>query len=380
MENKPRYIPEPPALPGNDSQKKSGNTDWSTVTIGGVTGILLGGAAMFGAQELHAQETPAPENGAQGESAAEISSSVAESLYAETAAAETPAPEAHAAHTAHAASSPSLISLIDMGMEVSDDVNDNMSFGEAFATARAEVGSGGAFIWRGGIYSTHYAEEWKAMTPQEHAEFNSHFAWTREFRETHNVDPTRAASSYETAQAAAPERERSDEDLYSQRRPRSADDRDDIARNEATRSEAPEVIDAPEPQGNVPEPDSDEIEVDDNMYDAEVSDGYYASAQVYPEQESEIVTPEEGTEIMDSIADEEISPELQDSDEVEVLGIEDAPEEIYIDAIPDSGESVIVDIDSCYDEPAPDYYADGAFIDDSQDIIADDDADMTDGF
>lgn len=38
-------------------------------------------------------------------------------------------------------------------------VNDDMSFEEAFAAAREEVGAGGIFVWHGEAYNTFYAEE-----------------------------------------------------------------------------------------------------------------------------------------------------------------------------------------------------------------------------
>lgn len=38
-------------------------------------------------------------------------------------------------------------------------VNDNMSFNEAFASARQELGPGGVFAWQGQYYNTFYAEE-----------------------------------------------------------------------------------------------------------------------------------------------------------------------------------------------------------------------------
>lgn len=56
-------------------------------------------------------------------------------------------------------------------------VNDDMSFNEAFASARNEVGAGGAFEWHGKVYGTYYAEEWNAMTPEAKAEYNNHFSW-----------------------------------------------------------------------------------------------------------------------------------------------------------------------------------------------------------
>jgi hypothetical protein len=49
--------------------------------------------------------------------------------------------------------------------------NDNMSFGQAFAHARHEVGPGGVFAWHGQYYNTYYREEWAAMTPAQHKEY-----------------------------------------------------------------------------------------------------------------------------------------------------------------------------------------------------------------
>jgi len=52
-------------------------------------------------------------------------------------------------------------------------VDDNDSFAEAFADARAQVGPGGAFEWRGHVYNTYYAEEWNSMSAEERAEYQS---------------------------------------------------------------------------------------------------------------------------------------------------------------------------------------------------------------
>lgn len=48
-------------------------------------------------------------------------------------------------------------------------VNDDMSFKEAFAAARAEVGPGGAFVWHGNVYETYRADdpEWMEMNQEE---------------------------------------------------------------------------------------------------------------------------------------------------------------------------------------------------------------------
>ena len=97
---------------------------WKPVTIGGVTGILMGAGGILGMEAI-AGETPAG-----GDDAAD-----------------------QAAHlnVAH--------------------VSDDMTFAEAFAAARAEVGPGGVFHWHGGIFNTYYAEEWNAMSDAEKHDF-----------------------------------------------------------------------------------------------------------------------------------------------------------------------------------------------------------------
>ena len=56
-------------------------------------------------------------------------------------------------------------------MPVATGVEDSMSFNQAFAAARQEVGAGGLFVWHGNTYGTYYANEWNAMTPEEHNQY-----------------------------------------------------------------------------------------------------------------------------------------------------------------------------------------------------------------
>lgn len=67
--------------------------------------------------------------------------------------------------------------LVDNMVMIATGVSDDMSFSEAFAAARAEVGPGGAFEWHGTIYGTYYADEWNNMSAEEKEAFNDHFAW-----------------------------------------------------------------------------------------------------------------------------------------------------------------------------------------------------------
>lgn len=67
--------------------------------------------------------------------------------------------------------------VIDGDVAVAESIDDEMSFTEAFTTARAEVGPGSAFMWRGNIYGTYTAEEWNDMSAEEKAEFGSNFTY-----------------------------------------------------------------------------------------------------------------------------------------------------------------------------------------------------------
>ena len=67
----------------------------------------------------------------------------------------------------------------DGTVDMAASVDDSMTFNEAFAAARAEVGAGGAFEWHGKVYNTFYESEWNNMTAAEKSEYESHFSWGR---------------------------------------------------------------------------------------------------------------------------------------------------------------------------------------------------------
>lgn len=124
---------------------KKGGLKWKEVTIGGVSGILLGGAGTFAAT---ASTIGSSEELPEEETATEETVDAAEE-----------ATEGPATVTAHG--------------NVATGVNDNMSFNEAFAAARSEVGAGGCFVWHGNVYGTYYANEWNSMTPAQRDEFTA---------------------------------------------------------------------------------------------------------------------------------------------------------------------------------------------------------------
>lgn len=92
----------------------------------------------------------------------------------------------------------------DGNVAVATTVNDDMSFGEAFAAARAEVGSGGSFEWHGNVYSTYTAEEWNSMSAEEKEEYNNHFNWsnhTNTYNDSSDTVEAVAVSEENTAEA-----------------------------------------------------------------------------------------------------------------------------------------------------------------------------------
>ena len=52
-----------------------------------------------------------------------------------------------------------------------NSVKDDMTFNEAFATARGEVGPGGFFEWHGNVYNTYYKNEWDSLSESEIQEY-----------------------------------------------------------------------------------------------------------------------------------------------------------------------------------------------------------------
>ena len=111
-------------------EKKSMSPFWHSVLVGGVPGILIGSMGTLGVEEAIASPEPTPEP--------------------------EPVPDNDEVEV----------------VQVAHSVNDDMSFNEAFAAARAEVGPGGAFVWHGNVYGTYRADdpEWQEMSAEERAE------------------------------------------------------------------------------------------------------------------------------------------------------------------------------------------------------------------
>lgn len=87
----------------------------------------------------------------------------------------------------------------DEGVRIAQ-VNDDASFSQAFADARAQVGPGGAFEWRGHVYSTYYEEEWNNMSAEERANYQSKIDYETVAGEPTSSKPTSTTSTEEVSE------------------------------------------------------------------------------------------------------------------------------------------------------------------------------------
>ena len=164
---------EPNAAVESEPQK---NGSWKQVVISGVAGIVLGAAStkIAGAktpvddvvvtEELNEKESVVVDE-AESVQVDEVESVPTVQETESNDQIVTPAPqEPLYIETAQVSSSP---------IPIATCVNDGMSFSEAFAAARHEVGSNGAFVWHGQVYTTFYAEEWSVLSPAEQKAFSA---------------------------------------------------------------------------------------------------------------------------------------------------------------------------------------------------------------
>lgn len=147
-----QYNEETQPIIGSEKGKvsrRNNKINWKEVSISGISGILLGGASvLFTGSASAKNDEDAPGNNKTNDNS-----------HGE----DTPlSPGSH---------------ITVNGLPIADNVNDDMSFSEAFAAAREDVGPGGVFEWHGGVYGTFYADEWNSMTPEQQAEFSNRISY-----------------------------------------------------------------------------------------------------------------------------------------------------------------------------------------------------------
>lgn len=142
----------------NVKAKKAKDSTWKHVAVGGGVGLLIGGIA----PTLMGMKIP---DGTDDHDHDQDSNN-----------GNTDNNEGHEGNEEGGVSS---TGWVDDQVPVATTVNDDMSFGEAFAAARAEVGPGGCFEWHGSVYGTYTADEWDNMTEDQRAEWSDHFSWNQ---------------------------------------------------------------------------------------------------------------------------------------------------------------------------------------------------------
>lgn len=136
--------------------KKNSKSRWGKVASGIGMGILLGGTASFVSASTIQTSLDNKEHVEEGNEGEEVNVEGNDSEL-----------------ITH-----STITWTDGALPVAETVSDEMTFSEAFGAARAEVGAGGVFEWRGNVYNTYYASEWNEMSDEDKDNFVAHLNLT----------------------------------------------------------------------------------------------------------------------------------------------------------------------------------------------------------
>lgn len=119
--------------------KNREDTRWQTVTLGGVAGIVMGAAGAYAMSSAAVKDVTD-----------EVDEDTTDAVGAEV---------------------PDATGASHSGEVQMAKVDQSLSFADAFDAARAEVGSGGVFVWHGQLYNTFTADEWASMSDAEKNEF-----------------------------------------------------------------------------------------------------------------------------------------------------------------------------------------------------------------
>ncbi len=262
--------------------------------------------------------------------------------------------------------------LVGHNMPVASEVNDSLSFNEAFAAARNETGPGGLFVWQGHTYGTYYKNEWDAMSQEEQDQY-----WA-------DVQHTSQQIHYEEPELES----ESDSEL-------DVEQNSDLG-DEQEQDEEPEIESNDEEQ-ELQEDDSDLVEVElDEEADVEVSlDEDETDEIVEVEDEESIDISVDGDDEVEVLVDEvdesdDIELEVETDDELfEDPSLFDADTDEIEEVAFDENEMMETDeemdlSDDLLDSQEEDYVTENADIDDfastslDPEIDIDNDMDMSD--
>ena len=156
-----------------NAEAENRDSNWRQVVISGVSGIALGAAGVLFSGAKLPDEMSIGATATEGDETEEQIEDLQETAEAAVVEEEPVTFQEEVVHEEAVLHFNPVPEASTYSIHVATRVNDDMSFREAFATARREVGAQGAFVWHGQVYTTCYAEEWSAMTPSEQNAFSS---------------------------------------------------------------------------------------------------------------------------------------------------------------------------------------------------------------
>ncbi len=227
-----------------------------------------------------------------------------------------------------------------------ENISDDMSFGEAFKTAREEVGAGGFFEWHGHTYNTYTAEEWEALGNDGQADFAASLHESADFNNIQELEHEELMAD------SSPEMEdpiltaEAEEHMAHEPRADAPEIEADIAEDmpEAQIIEEPNL---PEHQQVAPEA---ELNMDEMTIEEDVPDAPLAETHDIAMDEEDPLGPPQAQTVSEPVETEESAIE-EVAEGVIVLDADfnDIPEAVFIDA----------DLDGMVDAIALDQNADG---------------------
>lgn len=144
------------------TEKKTAKKQWRKVTIGGIGAILLGAGGAYASSIVDADD----------EASVEIhpEPTVASTAPHATAAAAPSKPQPEPVQSEEPVQEQETAAELPEETDMAS-VSDDMTFNEAFEAARNEVGPGGVFHWKDGVYSTFNEREWLSLSDEDKNEY-----------------------------------------------------------------------------------------------------------------------------------------------------------------------------------------------------------------
>ena len=197
--------------------------------------------------------------------------------------------------------------LFDEGLSGTMQADDSLSFGEAFANARQQLGASGIFKWHGKLYGTMYKDEWDNLSDEDRQQYAQQVQSVDLEEDPQPVEET-SESSEETSETVG-------ENVQAETDPNESE--------LSTPSTVEEPTIAPNPDYEIT---SEEGEVDESVDDEEVGEPLDDEEVGEPLADEEVGEPLDDEEIGEPLDDEEVGEPLDDEEVGEPLDDEEVGE------------------------------------------------------